>query len=213
MKISKIVVFFTLIFTTSTVFGQEKNSNIGFKGGANYGKYSPNKDLVDYNFQLGFYVGGFYKIQLDEKWQFQPELLLALQGSEVSTKENALTGFNGVPISNTATFDFDYNVYELTISIPLLLKLYIFDRFYLESGPQFGFVLNRKITSSQVLLDGNDNSFVKEDGDSFDFGVSLGVGHDISDDLSINLRAFSGLIKRDDDIKSFVINFGIEYNL
>ncbi len=213
MKTSRIVIFLILILTTSTIFGQDKSANIGFKGGANFGKYTPNKDLVDYNFQLGFYVGGFYKVQLEEKWQFQSELLLALQGSKVGTKDNPLTGFNGVPISNTATFDFDYNVYELTISIPLLLKLYVFEEFYLESGPQFGFVLNRKITSSQVLLDGNDNSFVKEDGDNFDFGVSLGVGHDISDDLSVNLRTFSGLVKRNDNIKSFVINFGIEYNL
>ncbi|MGJ8760249.1 MAG: porin family protein [Polaribacter sp.] len=206
------IFIFFLLFSL-TIIGQEKNTNLGIKGGANYGKYTPNNNSTDYQYQLGFYVGGFYKIKIEGNWQFQPELLFALQGSKIKAKDNALTDFNGNPLPSTGTFDFEYQIYELTISIPLPLKLYVSKDFYIESGPQFGFTVDRNITTSQFLLDGNDNSFVKQDGDNFDFGVCLGTGYDISKKVSLNLRAFSGLIKRDDEIKSFVLNLGIEYNL
>ena len=165
------VLLLILLFSISTIFGQERNGTLGIKGGANYGKYTPNHNSIEYNNQIGFYVGGFYRIQIESKWRFQPELLFALQGSKIKTKDNPLTDFNGNPLPNTDTFDFEYEIYELTISVPLPIKLYVSEEFYIESGPQLGFIVDRKITTSQYLLDGNDNSFVKQGGDNFDFGV------------------------------------------
>lgn len=213
MKKLQKLTFFIIVLITTITLGQDKNADLGLKGGLNYGKYVPNQDSTDYKYQLGFYIGGFYKIQMEGKWQFQPELLFALQGSKINTKDNPLTDFNGNPLPYTGTFDFEYEMYELTISIPLPLKLYVSNKFYIESGPQFGFIIDRNTTSSQFLLDGNDNSFVKQDGDNFDFGVCLGTGYDVSKNISLNLRAFSGLIKRDSDVKLFVLNIGMEYNL
>lgn len=212
MNKKQIVILIISIVSFSTIFGQDKNGNFGIKGGVNYGKYTPNQSTIEYKNQFGFYVGGFYKTEITNKWKFQPELLFALQGSKINTKENPLTDFNGKPLPGTNTFDFEYEIYELTISIPLPIKFYFSEGFYMESGPQFGFIVDRNITTSQFLLDGNDNSFVREGNDNFDFGVCLGTGYDISKSLSLNVRAFTGLIKRD-DIKSFVFNFGIEYNL
>ena len=213
MKKSPIVIFLIFLVTSTAIFGQDKNANLGIKGGVNYGKFTPNQSSIDYKYQTGFYIGGFYKIQMKGKWQFQPELLFALQGSKVNTKDNVVTDFDGKPMPYTDTFEFEYEMYELTISIPLLVKLYVSNKFYIESGPQLGFIIDREITSSQFLLDGTDSSFVKQDGDNFDFGVSLGTGYDISKHISINLRAFNGLIKKYNDSKSFVLNIGMEYNL
>lgn len=212
MNKKQVIILLISIFSFSAIFGQDKNANFGIKGGVNYGKYTPNQSSIEYKYQFGFYVGGFYKTEITNKWKFQPELLFALQGSKINTKDNPLTDFNGNPLPNTSTFDFEYEIYELTISIPLPIKLYFSEQFYMESGPQFGFIVDRNITTSQFLLDGNDNSFVREGNDNFDFGVCLGTGYEISKSLSLNIRAFNGLIKRD-DIKSFVFNFGIEYNL
>ncbi|REE24429.1 outer membrane protein with beta-barrel domain [Winogradskyella pacifica] len=204
------LVFF--MFSYATIIAQDKIANFGIKGGINYGKYTPNQNLRDYNYQVGFYIGGFYKIEITDKMKFQPELLFALQGSKINTKDNPITDFNGNPLPYTGTFDFEYQVYEFTISIPLPIKLYFSEAFYMESGPQFGFIIDRNLQSSQILLDGNDSSFIKKGNANFDFGVCLGTGYDVSDALSLNIRAFTGLIERE-DIKSFVFNFGIEYNL
>ena len=212
MNTKQALILLVSIFSFSGIFGQDTTDNFGIKGGVNYGKYVRDQNSIEYNYQFGFYAGGFFKHHIGSKSIFQPELLFALQGSTVNTKDNPLTDFNGNPIQNTSTFDFEYEVYEFTISIPLPIKLYFTEGFYMESGPQFGFIVDRTITTSQFLLDGNDNSFVKEGSDNFDFGVCVGTGYDVSKSLSLNARAYAGLIKRD-AIRSFVFNFGIEYNL
>ena len=205
-----------LFLNLSVIYGQARPVNFGMKTGINIGKYVPNKNSIDYKYKFGFYAGGFINISLEEKLQFQPELLFALQGSRVFVKGLNIPSFdyNGNPISNSNTYNFEYDVNELTISIPLIVKLFLSNKLYLESGPQIGFIIDRSMNSSQQIIDGEDDSFIiRESEDSFDFGVSLGFGFNVSERVTLNLRSYNGLIKRDDEIKSFVLNFGIEYNL
>jgi hypothetical protein len=205
-----------LFFNLSVIYGQDKPINFGIKTGMNIGKFTPNKNSIDYKYKFGFYAGGFMNISLKEKLEFQPELLFALQGSRVLVKGLNIPNFdfNGNPISNSNTYDFEYEINELTISIPLIVKVFLSNQFYLESGPQIGFIIERSLNSSQQILDGEDDSFIiRESDDSFDFGVSLGLGYKVSERVNLNSRLYSGLIKRDDKIKSFVLNIGIEYNL
>jgi len=205
-----------LFFNLSVIYGQDKPINFGIKTGMNIGKFTPNKNSIDYKYKFGFYAGGFMNISLKEKLEFQPELLFALQGSRVLVKGLNIPNFdfNGNPISNSNTYDFEYEINELTISIPLIVKVFLGNQLYLESGPQIGFIIERSLNSSQQILDGEDDSFIiRESDDSFDFGVSLGLGYKVSERVNLNSRLYSGLIKRDDKIKSFVLNIGIEYNL
>ena len=205
-----------LFFNLSVIYGQDKPINFGIKTGMNIGKFTPNKNSIDYKYKFGFYAGGFMNISLKEKLEFQPELLFALQGSRVLVKGLNIPNFdfNGNPISNSNTYDFEYEINELTISIPLIVKVFLSNQFYLESGPQIGCIIERSLNSSQQILDGEDDSFIiRESDDSFDFGVSLGLGYKVSERVNLNSRLYSGLIKRDDKIKSFVLNIGIEYNL
>ena len=205
-----------LFFNLSVIYGQDKPINFGIKTGMNIGKFTPNKNSIDYKYKFGFYAGGFMNISLKEKLEFQPELLFALQGSRVLVKGLNIPNFdfNGNPISNSNTYDFEYEINELTISIPLIVKVFLSNQFYLESGPQIGFIIERSLNSSQQILDGEDDSFIiRESDDSFDFGVSLGLGYKVSERVNLNSMLYSGLIKRDDKIKSFVMNIGIEYNL
>lgn len=195
-----------------TVFAQGDNLNFGIKGGLNFSKYSPNKNTINYDLKIGFYAGGFLKFKFNENWQLQPELLFALQGSKVNVDDIQITDTAGNPLPNSAAFNFEYQIHELTVSLPIIFKLYFNSDFYSEAGPQFGLIVDRTIKSSQSLLSGNDASFIKTKGDTFDFGICLGIGYDISDTISVNARGYYGSIKRDDDIKSSVANFGIEYN-
>jgi hypothetical protein len=205
-----------LFLNLSVIYGQARPVNFGMKTGINIGKFVPNKNSIDYKYKFGFYAGGFINISLEEKLEFQPELLFALQGSKVLVKGLNIPNFdfNGNPISNSNTYNFEYEVNELTISIPLIVKLFLSNKLYLESGPQIGFIIDRSLNSSQQIINGEDDSFIiRESDDSFDFGISLGFGFNVSERVTLNLRSYNGLIKRDDEIKSFVLNFGIEYNL
>tara|TARA_R110000737_G_C14412113_1_gene456165 strand:+ start:100 stop:741 length:642 start_codon:yes stop_codon:yes gene_type:complete len=211
----KLLILIFLLFNLSNFYGQDKSLNFGLKAGINYGKYTPNKNSIDYKYKIGFYAGGFFNISLEEKLEFQPEVLFALQGSKFNMGSLSIPNFdyNGNPLPNRNTYEFTYQVNELTVSIPLAIKVFFSKNFYLESGPQFGIIVDRSLNTSQQLLAGEDDSFVIREGDSFDFGVILGFGQKLSESLSLNLRSYSGLLKRDDDIKSFVFNLGIEYSL
>lgn len=207
--------FLTLIvlyfFTYSNIFCQDLKVDFGLKIGLYQGKYVPDKKNIDYNFKTGFYAGGFLNLKVDEKISFQPELLFELKGSEVQVNNIQLTDFDGNIIPFTDTFNFEYNIHELTISVPLIFRLYLFKKFYFESGIQFGFIFDRNLASSQSFLDGNNSNFIVTNGDRFDFGAPLGLGFYIFKRVSLSVRSFSTLYKRDDDIKSFGFNFGIEY--
>lgn len=211
----KLLILIFLLIQLSNFYGQDKSSNFGLKAGINYGKYTPNKNSIDYKYKFGFYAGGFFNISLKEKLEFQPEVLFALQGSQINIGSLSIPSFDyeGNPLPNSNTYEFSYEVNELTISMPMAIKVFLSKNFYLESGPQFGIIVDRSLNTSQQLLDGEDDSFVIREGDSFDFGVILGFGQKLSESLSLNLRSYSGLLKRDDDIKSFVFNLGIEYSL
>ncbi|MDT7827979.1 porin family protein [Pricia sp. S334] len=211
----KLLILIFLFLNLLNFYGQDRSSNFGFKAGIDYGKYTPDKNSIDYKYKFGFYAGGFFNIPLEEKLEFQPELLFALQGSRIFIRGLNIPNFDykGNPIPNPNTYEFTYEVNELTISIPLAIKFYPFKNFYLESGPQFGIIVDRNLNTSQQLLSRGDDRFIIREGDPFDFGVTLGFGLKLSERLSLNLRSYSGLIKRDDDIKSFVFNLGIEYSL
>lgn len=211
----KLLILIILSLNLSIIYGQDKSLKFGLKSGGNYGKYTSNENSLDYKYKFGFYAGGFLNISVEEKLEFQPELLFALQGSRIFIGGLNIPNFNynGDSISNSNTYGFTYEINELTISIPLIIKVFLSKNFYLESGPQFGIIINRSLNSSMQLLQGEDDDFLIRDGDPFDFGVTLGFGQKLSEKLSLNLRSYSGLIKRDDNIKSFVFNLGIEYNL
>jgi hypothetical protein len=214
MKLNiKQLVTIILILSFTTNFAQDNTNEFGLKAGLNYGKYTPSKNSIDYKFKVGFYAGGFYNILLNEKLRFQPELLFAVQGSTVNVNGIELTDNGGNPLPNTQPYDYEYQIHELTLAVPIMSQYYFSDKFYLEGGPQFGFIIDRSLSSKQQLIDGQEATFIVDDGDTFDFGLNLGFGFVVSEKVALNLRTYSGLIKRDDDIKSLVLNFGLEYRL
>ena len=203
-----------VLITGSKVYGQDNAIYFGIKAGANTGKYYPKVASNNYEFKFGFYAGGFLSVPLEEGFKFQPELLFALQGTKVTVDGLKIPFFDymGRPIPNPNTYEFKYDINELTIAIPLMVKLYLSKNLYLESGPQIGIIVDRRLTSSYQVLDGEDDSFIAREGGSFDLGVSFGVGHNLNDKIALNLRAFTGIFKRD-DIVPFVFNLGLEYKL
>ena len=50
----KAIIVLIIFLTTASVSGQDKNENIGIKGGVNYGKYTPSKNNVIINFNSVF---------------------------------------------------------------------------------------------------------------------------------------------------------------
>lgn len=214
----KITILALVIVFSFSIHGFSQNSNLGFgvKAGANYSKFTPDfrigaRDFVQYQRKFGFYAGGFLNVGVSDNLHFQPELLFAVQGTGILIEDIRITDTNG----EVTVSDFESNVNELTIVVPLVFRYYFNGKLFLDGGPQMGYIVDRneKIKKTPLEEFGDSNPPMEFDFDKFDLGLTIGSGYVFSPNLTLNGRFFFGLIERDNSVKSSVFSIGIEYNL
>ncbi|MGV9004204.1 porin family protein [Flavobacterium sp.] len=69
------------------------------------------------------------------------------------------------------------------INIPIMAKFYVAEKFSIQAGPQIGFLMTAK-------ADGED---VKDFFKTTDFGVNIGVGYNLDENMMLDLRYNMGL--------------------
>ena len=178
----KIILVATAFFAFGFTNAQE--TKFGVKGGLNLANLTSSdgaKSLV------GFNIGGFAEIKLDEKFAIQPELLYSGQGAK---------------FQDVGNFNLNY------IYVPVMAKYSITEEFKIEAGPQVGFLMSAKIDG----MDAKD--LVK----STDFGLNLGAGYDITQNIGLNLRYCMGLSQTQKELmegetasKNSVIQLSVGY--
>lgn len=191
---------------------------IGFKAGANYSSYTPRYIIpgiedVRYDRRFGFYLGSFVNFEISNDFRIQPELIFAVQGSKFVNENIEIFDSDDF---NSTFVDFESNINESTIIIPIVAQYIISENFYLEGGPQFGYIINRKEKITKNTFDdvsGTPTEPIDFDYDKFDFGLTFGIGYELTEKISANARYFFGLIERNNTIKSSVFNLGIEYKI
>ncbi|MBT8210736.1 MAG: PorT family protein, partial [Eudoraea sp.] len=100
----------------------------GVRGGANFATITGD-DTDNLDSRIGLFLGGTAEFEVvADKFAIQPELLYSMQGSEYSDSDG---GFDG-------RFKLDY------LNVPVMAKVYVADGFFLEAGPQIGFLLSAK---------------------------------------------------------------------
>ena len=207
-----LIILLFLIISFSAQGQNDGNVNqFGLKAGINSSKYTPSTVLTDYNNHIGFYAGVFYELRLDERFSFKPELLFSLQGSSITHKDIQIN--NGNLPFYVEPYDFDFEVYDYVVAIPLTIKYHLIKDLYLGAGPQFNFIIDQTFQTDQQLLDGTGFGRIYEDGENFEFGFHLVLGYDISNTISFQVGAFSAVGNRNNDAKSFVLNSGLEFRL
>jgi hypothetical protein len=204
---------FAILFANFNAIGQEKGAEFGIKAGGNFSKYIGDLHPLQSKYKgvVGFYFGGFAKINLSENFKIQPELLFGLQGSKASLGEIAFREFANEPVT---IIDVETKTSESSILIPFVVQYYATENFYFETGPQVGIIINSrtKITNVPSRFEWPDE--IETDYDSFDFGITIGAGYKIVDKFNINARYYVGLIERNlSEVKSSVFSLGIEYGL
>jgi len=161
-------------------------ATFGAKAGLNVANFSG--DVTDNKTLVGFNVGVFVEIELSESFKLQPELLYSTQGTKFKEE--------GVSI------DFEMNY----INLPIMFKYAVAEGFYLEAGPQIGFL----VTAEAFGID------VKDEMESVDFGANLGFSYDFTDELFAGARyniGLSNVVKDsgDESIKNSVLSFSLGY--
>src|SRR5690606_6433160 len=177
-------------------FGFMNAQEVGFgaKAGLNIANLSG--DIEDTESLMGLHVGVFAEIKFSERFSFQPELLYSMQGAKAEDSEMGVTMESKLKLGY--------------INLPLMVKFYAAENFFLEAGPQVGFLMSAKseweTSGGGASLSGDDD--VKDDYKSIDFGLNFGLGYNFTENLSVGARYNLGLsnIADVDDSDDFKIN-------
>jgi opacity protein-like surface antigen len=76
------------------------------------------------------------------------------------------------------------------INIPVIAKYYVTEDFSIQAGPQIGFLMSAK-------YDGTD---VKDSLKSMDYGLNIGAGYNLNEDMMLDLRYYLGMAQLQKDL-------------
>ena len=217
MKRNDLLFFIALAIITFTASAQESKSSYGIQAGTNYASYTPrfpnpNTQDISYAGKIGLYIGGFINFKITEQIRIQPSLLFASQGSKFKNENVEVRQNFDEPATE---FDFEFNIIESTIVLPVVAQNYLSQKFYIESGPQVGYIFSLKDKSVGDTIPGtqDDGSGNLPNNDKLDLGLLVGFGYKLNANFGLNSRYYFGVIARNNGLKSSILNLGIEYSL
>lgn len=173
-----------LLFVLSTFIGvhsfaQTSVTTFGAKGGVNFSSIS-NKGYDDTKTRTGFHAGLFANMPISDNFSIQPEVLYSQEGAKVT--------YNSGKSHNQLNLDY--------IQVPIMFQVRPVKQFYIEAGPQFGFLVNAKAKGDVAVgnnIAANTTLDVKDQTKSFNFGLGAGLGYDITENIGIGARYNFGL--------------------
>ncbi|MEQ6118331.1 porin family protein [Reichenbachiella sp. MALMAid0571] len=142
-----------------------QSSVIGLKGGLNIATIAGDADGV--SSKLGIHIGFYNTMEISESFKFQPELIFSMQGAQVAQGEGKV----------------NYNY----INVPLIAKIFVQNGFNFQFGPQVGILLSANVS------DGMNSISVKDQLNSTDFSLGLGIGYELESGVNFDLRYNLGL--------------------
>lgn len=184
------------IAVSSLSFAQQ----FGIKGGMNVSSVSEN----DAKSKIGFYAGAFANVPVAKSFSIQPEILYTQYGA----KHEETTP--GMTLSYTAKLDY--------IAVPVMFQYNATPEFFLEAGPEFGFLVSAK-TKSEAVVSGvkaSNTENIKSELNGFNFGLGLGAGYYFTKNIGITARYVAGFtdIAKDnsgDAVKNNNFQVGLAY--
>lgn len=161
----------------------------GIKGGVNMSSVSKDGDFRDSKSKIGYYAGVFMNAPIAENFSIQPEVFYNNLGSKFTVA------------GTEHTLNLDY------VTIPVMFQYNATPEFYLEAGPQVGFLVNSKIKSSKQIAENVLNAFNSKDNyNSFDFGMGVGAGFNFTQNIGLNARYVAGFTDLSKDGRATIAN-------
>lgn len=181
-QLSMIFVMFLMTFFYVPAFTQVQ---AGIKGGLSAARLSN----FDGDSRLGIHAGFFASIQLGKKWSYQQEILYSGEGQHYSADE------------------LDWTIALGYAQLPMMVRFHPVKKFYLEFGPQLGFLVHARSSGGD-----SEKLDVKRSFNNTQVAVAAGAGVNINDQISFYGRYHAGLtdvtLGRFDD-RSSVIMIGV----
>ncbi|RFM36610.1 porin family protein [Chitinophaga silvisoli] len=156
-----------LLVACAAVGAKAQTLTFGVKGGLNVAKLT---NIDDSHTRASIYAGGFANFALNDMFAIQPELLYSGQGYYYRD-----------------AFDNKYTTKLGYINIPVMFQVHLVEEFFLEAGPQVGFLASAKAKAGKVTVD------IKDDMSTADFGVGFGLGYQFPIGVGVTARYMFGL--------------------
>lgn len=184
--------FLGLGLVAGTFAFAQTSPQFGLKAGINVSSIS--KDgYDDAKSKVGFAGGAFVNIPVSEQFSVQPEVLYSQLGSKLTKSASTTILGNTYTAKSTAKMNLDY------ITVPVMLQFRATPQFYLEAGPEFGFLVSAKAKDINTTYVNNSqpnenisSQDVKDYHSGFNMGAALGLGYDITPNFGINARYVAG---------------------
>lgn len=191
-----------LTATAVMAFGlmQAQEVKYGAKVGLNISTLTG--DIENTNNKIGFHIGGFAEIKVSDKFSVQPEILYSSQGTKGEETYTDLSGSFKVNLTQELSY----------LNIPVMAKYYVAEKFYLEAGPQIGFLLSAEQKGEASGIYNGQPFNVSQTVDnkdtlnSTDFGLNFGLGFNISKNVGAGVRYTAGLSNLDKETENSTIN-------
>lgn len=181
--ISSVLVLFATTFTAAQNTERNNTLNIGIKGGYNLASVTDedgNETDSRSGFQAGFYAENF----IGEHFSIQPEVLFSQQGFKVESN------------NSTYTLKRDY------INVPIMLKGYLADSFFIEAGPQIGIAVSKEKSLETSWFNIEEDS----EPEAFDWGINVGTGLKLNaTTIGVRYNFGMGDVYEDTDFKNRVL--------
>lgn len=187
-KSALITLIFVFVLCTSTAFAQFAMPKIYIKGGYNAIGFSG--DLPNLENTSGFHYGAGLELELTDKIAVAAEVLYNRQG--------AIYEFDEIDPALESTIKLNY------IAIPVLGKYYIYDRFALEAGPQFSYLVNA--TTNLTFGNLTETFDIKSQFTKLDVTALVGASYVFESGFLIGVRLGLGvnnIAKTDDNFESY----------
>ncbi|MBQ0735424.1 porin family protein [Aquimarina celericrescens] len=160
-------------------------SNIdGLKFGIKGGANLAKLKNVDSKAKIGLVAGVFTEYGFSDKFSLRSEVLFSVQGAKAKGSSEKVK-------------------LNYINALPALIKFYPVKKFSLEAGPQIGLLISKK-----------GGGLLKSDYRKLDYGLTLGAGFHIIENIEIGARYYLGLrdiTKTPGEVKNAVFQFTLSY--
>src|SRR5690554_2431292 len=178
-----------LMFGAGQVNGQNNNPGpkLGIKAGLNLSQlYVEQPNAEDENMKVGFNMGVFGKMPINDLLALQPEVLYSSVGSKITYGGSGLENLLGIE-PGEVRFNLNY------IQVPIGLAANL-GPLNVHAGPYFSYLLsaNIKDLKSSDLSSTDVTGLDTDDFNRMDYGLMVGIGFDVQD-VTIGARYNHGL--------------------
>ncbi|RYY82861.1 MAG: PorT family protein, partial [Chitinophagaceae bacterium] len=166
-------------------------TRFGLAAGVNLAKFhmsgAPAGITYSNTMKTSMYGGAFVNIPLGGIFRLQPGVFYQGMGSKIS-RTDAVTG-GGATVSTTTSQEQDLHY----LSVPLTIQIVPgHNGFFLEVGPQIGYLFTGKVENTTPGSANNTNTFNKSFYDKTDFGVHGGLGYITRIGFGFEAKYYSG---------------------